>query len=133
MEFELMWICIGPSPLVYLIRLISIAATTIPLMIFVNRIISQSYTVSKLKLILLLIPILISALIPQILFKLIFHLFGDARICTYFVRPTPLESCIPLFGGLFILFRRSDRRICKILHFLFRFIFFAAISLSLYY
>ncbi|MCI0444803.1 hypothetical protein L0152_16545, partial [bacterium] len=82
---------------------------------------------------LLLLSGFVSIFASQILFSLILNLIAGGGICTGFVHANVVEKCIPMLGTLFVLTQKPNRRILNFLHAMFRFLFFVAITVSLYH
>src|SRR5262245_24905842 len=138
MEFGLVTFCIGPCPIVFLARIPSLVATTICLKWVVRKVAkllsikNQLLRISAIS-VLLLLSAIASIVVNHILFSLIVNLIGGGGICTGFVHASPIEMCIPSLGTFFILIKEPKRRITKYFHVLSKILFFAAVTMSLYY
>ena len=141
MEFDFVTYCIGPCPLVFLARIPSLAATTICLMWLARTIVKRlstrnnSYRRLRISLVtaLLLLSVVASIAVNHILFSLIVNLIGGGGICTGLVHASFIKISIPSLGTLFALTKAPSRRISKYIHVMSKFLFFAAISIGLYY
>ncbi|HEY7162279.1 MAG TPA: hypothetical protein VH815_13520 [Acidobacteriota bacterium] len=140
MELGIVTICIGSCPIVFLARIPSLAVVTICLMWLSRKIIKQfsphhnRYRALKVLAVstLLLLCGLASIVANHILFSLIVNLIGGGGFCTGRVHASPLETCIPLLGALYVLTKKGKPE-AKLLHVLLKILFIVDMSLTLYY